>query len=164
MLRKEFEKIIHLLKKEIIAYYDDRLVSIVLFGSVARETYRHDSDIDLLLIVEGLQKGRVKRVDEFIKNIEDKLEDDLGKLRSKGLFIDISPVIKTPDEALSGSPLFLDMVEDARVLYDRGDFFKKLIEKLKKRLEQLGAKRIWRANSWYWDLKPEYKAGEVIDL
>ncbi len=58
----------------------------------------------------------------------------------------------------------MTITEDARVLYDRGDFFKKLIEKLKKRLEQLGAKRIWRANSWYWDLKPDYKQGDVIEL
>ncbi|MDP2755764.1 MAG: nucleotidyltransferase domain-containing protein, partial [Nitrospirota bacterium] len=48
-------------------HYGHRLVSIVVFGSVARETYRADSDIDILLIANRLPKGRTKRVAEFMK-------------------------------------------------------------------------------------------------
>jgi hypothetical protein len=39
----------------------DRLVSVVLFGSVARGDARASSDIDLLIVVEGLPKGHFAR-------------------------------------------------------------------------------------------------------
>jgi len=56
------------------------------------------------------------------------------------------------------------MVEDARILYDRQDFFSRRLDRLKKRLDELGAKRVRRGNAWYWDLKPDYRPGEIIEL
>jgi hypothetical protein len=56
------------------------------------------------------------------------------------------------------------MVEDARMLYDRGGYLSKRLEQLKNRLDELGAKRVRRGNAWYWDLKPDYKPGEIIEL
>jgi hypothetical protein len=35
----------------------------------------------------------------------------------------LSPVFKTPQEVEAGSPLFLDMIADARLLFDRDGFF-----------------------------------------
>ena len=48
------------------------------------------------------------------------VEPLIEELRAKGINVDLSLVIKTPEEAVKGSPLYLDMVEDAVVLYDRG--------------------------------------------
>lgn len=76
----------------------------------------------------------------------------------------MSPVFKTPDEAVAGSPLFLDMVEDVEIHYDRDKFFEQRLDVLKKRLEDLGARRIWHGNAWYRDLKPDHTPGEVFDL
>ena len=76
----------------------------------------------------------------------------------------ISSVFKTPQEAELGSPLFLDMVEDARILYDKSEFFSKRLERLRKRLKELGTKRVWKGNIWHWVLKPDYQPGEVIEL
>ena len=56
------------------------------------------------------------------------------------------------------------MVEDAVLLYDRGDFFKGIIDKLRSALSKLGAKRIHIGSKWYWDLKPTYTYGEVISI
>jgi len=42
----------------------DRLISFVLFGSVARDSFRPDSDIDILTIAETLPQGRIRRVQE----------------------------------------------------------------------------------------------------
>ena len=39
------------------------------------------------------------------------------------------------------SPLYLDMVEDAIIAYDKDDFFKKILERVRKRLEELGVKK-----------------------
>ena len=56
------------------------------------------------------------------------------------------------------------MVEDAKMLFDRRHFFEGVLERLRKRLKELGAKRIWQGNAWYWDLKPDYKPGDIIEL
>jgi hypothetical protein len=78
--------------------------------------------------------------------------------------VDLSPVFKTPDEVERGSPLFLDMVEDARLLYDPEQFLAGYLDQLRARLQQLGARRVRLGNAWYWDLKPDLKPGEVFSL
>jgi len=163
MLKERFKELQDKLLAEVKSFYGDRLVSFVVFGSVARETYRFDSDIDLLIIAEDLPKGRMKRVAQFL-TVEDRIETFLESLRKEGMNTYISPVFKTPEEAEMGSPLFLDMVEDASILFDRNGFFSKVLERLRNRLKELGAKRVWKGNAWYWVLKPDYKPGEVIEL
>jgi len=76
----------------------------------------------------------------------------------------LSPIFKTPAEVRRGSPLFLDMLDDGRLLYDRGGFFAGELAALKARLDKLGSKRIWRGDSSYWDLKPDFKPGDEIVL
>ncbi|MEM0011314.1 MAG: hypothetical protein QW424_03010 [Candidatus Bathyarchaeia archaeon] len=56
------------------------------------------------------------------------------------------------------------MVEDAVIIYDKDDFFKKVLDRLRRRLEELGAKRVWVGNRWYWILKPNIKFGEVVKI
>ncbi len=87
MIKESFDKLVNVLTKEVKRYYGNRIVSIALFGSVAREAYRSDSDIDILLIVERLPKGRTKRIAEFLK-IEKRLENILNNLQRRGLFIE----------------------------------------------------------------------------
>ena len=143
--------------------YGERLISVVLYGSVARGTMRRDSDVDLLIVARNLPRGRMKRVQEF-ENVDTAAADAFRHAASQGVKTTTSPVIKTSEEVRAGSPLFLDMVEDARVLYDRNEFFARQLTRLRNRLAELGAKRIWKGNAWYWDLKPDFKPGEVFDL
>jgi len=138
-------------------HYGERLISLAVFGSVGRGTPRPDSDIDLLLVVKDLPVGRIARVKEFAA-----IETTLG-LTIKGR-VELSPIFKTPEEIANGSPLFLDMVEDVRMLFDRDDFFKNILKNLKERLQRLGARRIWQGIVWYWDLKPDYKQGEIFEI
>jgi len=138
-------------------HYGERLISLAVFGSVGRGTPRPDSDIDLLLVIKNLPGGRIARVKEFSA-----IEATLGmEMRGR---IELSPVFKTPEDIANGSPLFLDMVEDVRMLFDRDDFFKGVLKNLKERLRKLGARRIWQGNVWYWDLKPDYKQGEIFEI
>lgn len=119
---------------------------------MGRGTARPDSDVDILLIVEGLSHWRMKRMEEFSP-----IEIALG-------VANLSPVLKTLEEARNGSPLFLDMVEDAVILYDRENFLKNTLDGLRANLTLLGAKRIWRGDNWFWDLKPDYQRGEVFEV
>ncbi len=163
MLKERFEELGDKLLAEVKSFYGDRLISFVVFGSVARETYRFDSDMDVLIIAEDIPRGRMKRVAQF-SAVEERIESFLESLRKEGINTYISPIIKSPEEAEMGSPLFLDMVDDACILYDKAKFFGKVLERLLQRLKELGAKRVWRGNVWHWVLKPDYKPGDIFEL
>lgn len=158
-----FDELLMKVVDAVQAVYAERLMSIVLFGSVARGTMRHDSDMDLLIVVRNLPRGRLKRVEEF-EAIEQAMAEDFRHSASQGVHTTVAPILKTPEEVLAGSPLFLDMVEDARVLHDRDGFFSQELARLRSRLAELGAKRIWQGNAWHWDLKPDFTCGEVFEL
>jgi hypothetical protein len=153
------EKLTKLLQEE----FQDKLVSVVLYGSVARGDNRKDSDIDLLLVIKDLPKTITERAILFDK-VEKKLDDDIMRLMDEGYYVTFSPVLKTPEEAVTFSPIYMDMTEDAVILYDRDGFFRKVLEKTRKRLKELGFERVWLTEkSWYWR-KRDYKLGEVIDF
>lgn len=162
-LHEHVERLLMEMNDRVQAHYADRLVSLVVFGSMGRGTPRPDSDVDLLIVAEPLPDGRMRRVDEFAP-VEKALASTLADGRRAGFFNECSPVFKTPDEVLAGSPLLLDMVDDARILYDRDDFFRTALDRMKERLARLGARRIWRGNAWLWDLKPDYRPGDVFEL
>lgn len=162
-LGEPYRTILLELVKALRRQFGDSLVSVVVFGSVARGEARRDSDIDLLIVAEGLPRGRFERQDAFMR-----AEEEVGPLiegaERMGYSIEFSPVLRTPEEASRPSPLFLDMVEDAVILYDRGDFFKRVLERLRSRLRELGAERVRCGRLWYWRLKRDFRFGEVIEI
>jgi len=161
--QKAFQKLLQDLTLQVRQHYGDNLVSLVVFGSVARGTPGMESDVDLLIICRHFPQGRRRRVETFLP-IEDRLAPVLEKLKQQGIHTYLSPIFKTVDEARRGSILFLDMTQDAVILYDQDGFFATLMERWRKRLTKLGAKRIWSDTGWYWDLKPDYRWGEVVEL
>lgn len=56
------------------------------------------------------------------------------------------------------------MVYDAIILYDKDNFFTKVLKRLETRLKELGAERVKKGKLWYWVLKKNYKWGEVIEI
>jgi hypothetical protein len=45
--------------------YENDLLTLAIFGSVARGTPNPDSDIDIMLMVKNLPPGRMKRMQQF---------------------------------------------------------------------------------------------------
>lgn len=162
--KKRIKDFINQLSERVKIVYGERLITFAVFGSVARNTFRPDSDIDCFIVSCDLPLGRIKRVSEFQTHVEDFLIPAMDSLRQKGIFVNISPIFKTVEEVEQGSPLFLDMVYDLIILFDKENYFKNYLKKLKKRLERLGSKRVIRGNAWYWILKPDYKYGDIIKL
>ena len=134
-----------------------------MFGSVGRGTPRPDSDVDLLVVADPLPGGRLARADEFAA-VEADLATSRRHMNRAGFDAALSPVFKTPDEIRQGSPLLFDLTTDARYLYDRDRFLASELARLGARLAALGARRIWRGNAWFWDLKPDLRPGEVFEL
>jgi len=144
-------------------FYGGRLVTLAVFGSVARNTMRPDSDVDMLIVADPLPRGRLARVDEF-RTVELQLDPLLLAAAQVGIHTTLSPVLKTPAEVEQGSPLFLDMTDQVQILYDKDDFFKSYLERLRARLKAQGAKRVRLRGGYYWVLKPSLKPGEEIPL
>ena len=163
MAQSKHELLLQPLLEAVRTHYGERLISVVLFGSVARESAGPGSDVDILIVADPLPQGRLKRVAEF-EVVESALAGPLAELARDGMDVLLSPVFKTSEEVRLGSPLFLDMVREGRILFDRDDFMHKYLEALRASLEALGARRVEYRGSWYWDLKPGYRKGDVIDL
>lgn len=158
-----FGELVEALAVQCRALYGERLVSLAVFGSVGRGTPRPDSDLDALVVVDDLPNGRMARVEEF-EAVEKLLSEALAVAAREGIRTRLSPVLKTPEEVSLGSPLFFDLVEDAELLVDRDGFLAGELGRLGRRLHELGARRIWRGNAWFWDLKPDYRPGDEFEL
>jgi predicted nucleotidyltransferase len=142
-----------------VAALGPRLVSLVLFGSVARGQAGDTSDIDLLVVAGGFPRRLSARRQELLDVYT--AARDAGQLPH----VEWNLVTKTPDEARATSPLYLDMVEDGRLLFDRDDFFAGILLQMRTRMRELGSCRVILADgSWYWDLQPGYRFGDVVRI
>ncbi|PVU74588.1 hypothetical protein DDW11_05740 [Sulfolobus sp. SCGC AB-777_G06] len=163
MIKEPYATLLNNMLKIMKEEFKDDLISVVVYGSVARGDNRNDSDVDLLIIMKNLPKdSMLKRIRVFETKVEDKLNlDEYWKMR---YYISLSPVLKTPEEAEKFSPLYLDMVYDAVILYDRNYFFTRILQKLRDRLKELGAERVRMGKKWYWVLKKDSRFGETVEL
>lgn len=163
MIREAFEEILRYLLDACVEVYKEDLITLAIFGSVARGTPNPESDIDLLLVVKNLPSGRLKRVQQFEK-VESIVESHIRQLKKLNITTWLSPVIKTPEEVRLGSLLFLDMTEYIRILYDKNEFFHCYLDEFSSRLKKMGAYKISDGERWHWVLKPDYKPGEVFEI
>jgi|GEM_PF-90142 len=161
-----YARLLLLFAKGLLERYGDRILSIVLYGSVARGDASRESDLDLLLIVDGLPKSYSERVGELVSlEMDGSILEELKLLRKEGYFTDLSYLALTPDEAREFRPIFLDILADGIPLLDRGSFFDNLSRAYIERLASLGAKRLRSSNGdWYWILKPDIEFGEEIRI
>jgi hypothetical protein len=85
-----------------------------------------------------------------------------GYLMDSGCAVALSQVIKTRSETARFSQIYIDMTEDAAIVYNKGGFFEGVLTRLIKRLRELG---VWvNDKPWYWVLKGDYKFGVVIEI
>ncbi len=129
------------LRDELIKEYGENLVSVVVFGSVARNTFIEESDIDLLILCKKLPKSRIERLRKFEK-VENKIEKLAEKLGIKNL--QINPIITTLKK-IEGNPILLDIIRNSKILYDRDNSFSKYLSFLREKIEN---KIMFREGYW----------------
>jgi len=135
-LLERYDAVLAALPAALRACYGDRLVAAAVFGSVGRGTPHDGSDVDLLVVATDLPIGRMRRMEEF-DAVERHMRDPLAAVSSRAPGVELSPVFKRPAELEAGTPLLLDMVEDARLLVDKGGVLAARLERLRRRLEEL---------------------------
>ncbi len=148
-----FDLLLEELRPALARCFGDRLAAAAVFGSVARRTPGPHSDVDLLVVADRLPAGRIRRLEAF-EAVEESVKARLAELKSRGIETRLSPVFRTPEELGLGGSLFLDMVEDVLVLYDRDDLLRGYLKRLADDLRRRGARRVRYKGAWYWDLGP----------
>jgi hypothetical protein len=126
---------------------------------VARGQARPGSDIDVVVVAEGLPRRLADRRRPLLESWE--------RVRSaRGLpWIEWNLVVKSPEEARYHSPLYLDIVEDGILILDRGGLVAAVLAAMRERMRALGSRRVHLPDgSWYWDLKPDFRFGEVVEI
>jgi len=144
--------------------YEEGLLSIILFGSVARGKWNNESDIDLFIIFTNKSSLRTtisKRLTKIISDYERK-----SKLRnSKGdrLFSTIQDITLVLKDLHTFRTIFYDIAMDGIILFDRNQTGFQFLKKIKKRIEEKGLRRIFiKENDYYWERKVKF--GEIIEL
>jgi predicted nucleotidyltransferase len=159
---RDYREILKNFKQLLHTRFENNLISLVLFGSVARGTAKQESDIDLLIILENASDSYYRRLEPVV-DIELKLREEAYE--NTGAAPTFSSIILSKEEAMENRNIFLDMLDASIILYDKNDFFKNRLKELNKRILQLGSKKVvLEDKTWYWNLKPDSVPGEVIEL
>lgn len=153
-----------LARRYAVAAYEelgDQLVSIALYGSVARDQAGPGSDIDLFVVLQDAPAGMLARR-HLLDLVRESLTPDLEKLWELGIYTDFVEVIRTRAEARQFHPLYLDMSREAILLFDRDHFLENLLAKVREHLKKGGAERKVMGRFWYWDLSRLSIPEEVV--
>ena len=165
IVQKDYLEFLESLVVRVLEGFWDKLVSLVIFGSVAAGQARAESDVDLLIIAEDLPErysDRLRLWREIVAGLE---YERLRLWREKKLYPLIDPILLTPSEAERIQPFYLDLLEYAVIVYDRDGFMQRVLEGLRAKLKILGAIKVELPDkSWYWVIKPSAGFGEAITV
>lgn len=159
----EYKQLIDRFVKEVSTSLKEDLLAVTLFGSVARGEARKDSDIDILLLL----RKKDKKIEEKLANIgvESYYWKENKNLLKKGIRTKIYEIAKTERELRDNPLILLDILDHGIILFDPEGAMERLLKKMKEKLKELGTRKIiFSDGKWAWDLKPDWKKGEIVEI
>jgi len=138
------------------------LLSLGLFGSLARNMARETSDLDFLVIFENLPDSLGERLKLLIR-FEDarEIQNEVTFLNENSIFPRFSyhPLQKSE---LQITPLIIDVSFDMKIIYDT-NILENFLFELKKTIKEFDIKRIYlNKNNYYLDLNIPF--GQVFEF
>ena len=113
----------------------DALASVVLFGSRARGSSHPDSDFDLLIVAQSLPDEAGRR--ELALDIA-----EVGFDYGLPVQVVLASTEETEGAVNTGAPLMFEIHDAHRVIYDKDDFFRNLVNDFTGLLETWQVRKI----------------------
>lgn len=154
----------------LIEEFGDELVSLILYGSLAKGSFKPGrSDIDLLYILQDGSEKVWQREASVFRTFQSTWEYRASEhwFKTQGYygFPEVTTVWLQKSYAKKFQPIYLDMLSHRAVLYDQEGFFQNLIRKLEEALKALGTIRVEHPDgTCMWLLKPDLAPGEPIEI
>ena len=165
IVQKEYLPFLEILVAKLVEGFWGRLVSLIIFGSLAAGRAKAKSDVDLLIVAEGLPEKYSDRLRLWRRAVSGLEAERLRLWRERGIYPLIDPILLTPEEAGRIQPFYLDLLDTSIIVYDRGGFMQGVLERLRARVRELGSIKVELPDgSWYWVVKPDASLGEVINV
>ncbi len=136
----KFESVINEFVERCKEKFKGNLISVVLFGSVAKGSAERYSDIDLLVVINGLPhfNKRIPLISEICYKM---------LIKHK---VSISPILLTPEEfdknVTACFPLFLGVITGYKAVFDKTGFSNRLLTGFSDTLNKGGA--IFKDGVW----------------
>jgi predicted nucleotidyltransferase/DNA-binding HxlR family transcriptional regulator len=146
--------------------YGERLLGVVLFGSVARGDWKRESDVDLLVVVDGWESesdgSRVRELTALKARLA-RCGSHAEAMRN-GFVPAVHEMPLAPPQLKVFRTVYLDIALDGIVLLDRRGEMRKFIESTRARAEEAGSRRVvYPDGTFYWILSRN-RPGEVFEL
>ncbi|MFA6416149.1 MAG: nucleotidyltransferase domain-containing protein [Candidatus Paceibacterota bacterium] len=145
-------------KQKVNKECEGKVLSIILFGSVARGEARGSSDIDLLIIFDEEKISRKNINNKFIQIIKNsRRQKTYLDLSKKSIYPEIYPVFLSSKHLNSFLWLFLDISDHGIIFDDNQNIGKKFLEDIKDKIKNTNSKKsTLPSGKWCWVLPKNF--------
>lgn len=151
---KTYKKILETFTERVESLFQEKILSLILFGSVCRNEAKGNSDLDIFVFYDDEKITREKVNRDLISLILE-LRDcsEYQRLGSMNIYPEIYPFLISKSRAEDILWVFLDTIDHGIILKDVRRFGEKLIESTRKKVARLGGRRVKLPNNrWCWIL------------
>ena len=139
------------------------LLSLGVYGSIARNIAKKESDLDIFLICRGFSVNIGERLDFLIEMKKMKIiQDELNFLNNRSFYPRISFYPRLVSE-LTMSFFTIDIAFDMKIIYDEMNILKRFLSDINKRIREQGIRRIYLDKERYY-LDLNIKFGEIFEF
>lgn len=137
----------------ILRVYSGAVIAVALFGSAARGEAGPESDLDLLVVLNHRSGSLLDDARTRVRVARSTTELRLEEWERSGHFHQVQVVVAERSDLYRPGPLFLDLPEEARILWDPSGILRRSLRRFASRLRSAGARhRRSRHLGSYWDL------------